>query len=77
MFWLVPGRFSAAYSLSRLIVGDCSESATAVHGGWPGLHGKRQAVSVWTPVGGRERADAGIPKLLYGVVQSLILLGFS
>ena len=46
-------------SLSRQIVGHCSSSTTTVCC-------KGQAVGVQTPVGGREGAGAGIPKLLQG-----------
>lgn len=53
-------------------MGNRAESTSSVHGRRPGLPPKRQAVGVRTPMGGtereweRERADVGVPKLLWG-----------
>lgn len=78
MFCLVCGRFSIACSLSRLIVGSFRKHSHCLCQ-VAGLCGLKQAGSMWTPVGGKERTGVGIPKLQWdgmesGLVEFLLIV---
>lgn len=78
MFCLVCDRFSTACSLSRLIVGNFRKHSHCLCQ-VAGLCGVKQAGSMWTPVGGKERTGVGIPKLQWdgmepGFVEFLLIV---